>query len=263
MAEIRRETRLKSRAPDTVRRRLLLTVMLSAGSLLSVPVAAKEERPKVASVDDRRTLSLYAQCILNRHRSVIIEYVGTAGFSESSDPKRAKSLSDTYCLQSANLAASEMKIGAVTFTYALASAIFRETFAQRPPLDVANIPALSQPTYPDPRTRDVAIAAASSEARRQKIVADFDALSGTVLQMRLGECVVRQDVAGAQALLNAEERSPNERVRLDALVPALSVCLTGLDTVRFNRTMLRGAIGLAYARLGLLQIRAASSGGAS
>ncbi|KZE18716.1 MULTISPECIES: hypothetical protein [Sphingomonas] len=81
--------------------------------------------------------------------------------------------------------------------------------------------------------------------------AEFDSTpdTATVEVRRLGDCVVKRDVAAAREFVLSKPYSRAEDAALATIRPALAACLPAGQSVRLSRSVAHGAIGEALYKL--------------
>ena len=198
-----------------------------------------------------RTLNSYADCVVRRYGRETDQYLLHVADMDPAVARKTAVLVDTSCLSRANGNVGEMRANGLLFATAMADAVFRKKYAVQPALNAAALPPLVQPAYPDAEKWQVVISTERNSTKQVRLVQQFNLANAQGLQLRFGECVVRQDSDHAKTLLLANE--VNERTAMAALSPALSTCFSGLGQARFNRHLLRAVIGLNYVRLALVR----------
>ena len=197
-----------------------------------------------------RALNRYADCVVRLHGPQVDQYLSHVADMSAANERSAAVLVDSSCLGSINGGGGEMRANHLLFATARSDAVFRKKYASKPARNATTLPPRSQPSYPEVKTWQASLSAERNAAKRARLIQQFDFYNAQGLQLRLGECVIRQDSVNAKALLLASEAT--ERMAMSALSPALSTCFSGLGQARFNRHLLRAVIGLNYVRLGLL-----------
>ncbi len=71
----------------------------------------------------------------------------------------------------------------------------------------------------------------------------------------LGECIVRNNPVGAQAVFNTKVDSTEEINSLKAMSETIAGCVAAGHTIKFNRTNLRNSLAMSYYKLGQAQIK--------
>ncbi|TXC69212.1 hypothetical protein FSZ31_09860 [Sphingorhabdus soli] len=159
------------------------------------------------------------------------------------DYKVCKEYFSTY---QGTLRASQMLIDG-----AMAEALLGKTL---PALDASAVAAIAPLTYPeihdvnpiDKKTGKALSADALAKKEEGRVnFANFVALR------RLGECVVRTDLAGSVALLATAIASDEERAALKAVAPALPACISAGQTIKLDYASIRASTAIAYYRLAM------------
>lgn len=197
----------------------------------------------------RDTIRHFAECVVKRQPKLASEFV----LDRSALPigNRYYPLADGYCLgiQSAPYYDEiALKMGGDTMRFALAEALLQPEIARIDPANFASaaplvLPALQEKNYQPETNRSYT----PEELKRLDEDRRRDLL--TLVEYRFGECVGRADPQGSRTFLQATAESDAEWVALQALVPALSSCVEKGAQFKLDRTVLRGALALAYYNL--------------
>ena len=193
----------------------------------ALPTAAAAQRaaqayPEAAEVpegtDDgaaaRQVMDKFSLCIFKSRRARVMEVLSLSDGNESN--RRIGRLINADCLYE-----GELQFDRRVFRGSLFGHAYRAKFPKVPP-DFSRVPKIVYGSYGD------------------KI---YDAA------MPFAECVVRENGAGAHALLFSDIASKQERAAFASLHPALSACLPQGSQVQFSRTALRGFIAESLYRL--------------
>jgi hypothetical protein len=217
-------------------------------------------RPQQLSQDrTQQILSAYATCIVGRQRSLASEYV--LDRSSLRFDRKYDALADGACLEEAIGSSFDdvgLKMGEDAMRFAVAEALLQNEIAT---IDPDRLPKTA-------RLRMPVLIAADYEPQvgRQYSADQMKALDekrakdqSTLIMYRFGECAVRSDPRGAQALLKAAPNSDAEGAAVQQLVPVLGNCLEKGAQVTLNRAKFRGAVALSYYALAHAPLATASS----
>ena len=183
----------------------------------------------------------------------------------------------------------EMAFPADTMQYALADALVQKEFSQGGPANLKGAGLLSYPAFDEDEIpgkssensqqtmadlhraigkRAGSETSANATDKATRTVADAIAalrtrsVASTALA-KFGECVVRNDAGLSHRLLMAIPDSDEEGAAIASLQPVLGQCLTAGQTLKFNKTMLRGTIAANYYRLAHASPQPLSNGDAA
>jgi len=194
----------------------------------------------------RDTIRHFADCVVKRQPKLAREFVldrSTLQFGNRYYP-----LADSYCLGLQSDPFYDeiaLKMGGDTMKFALAEALLQSEFAKMDPANFTTVaplvlPALEEKNYQPETNRSYTPEELKKldENRRRDLL--------TLVEYRFGECVGRADPEGSRTFLQAMAESDAEGVALQALMPALSSCVEKGAQFKLDRTVLRGAVALAY-----------------
>jgi len=194
----------------------------------------------------RDTIRHFADCVVKRQPKLAREFVldrSTLQFGNRYYP-----LADSYCLGLQSDPFYDeiaLKMGGDTMKFALAEALLQSEFAKIDPANFTTVaplvlPALEEKNYQPETNRSYTPEELKKldENRRRDLL--------TLVEYRFGECVGRADPEGSRTFLQAMAESDAEGVALQALMPALSSCVEKGAQFKLDRTVLRGAVALAY-----------------
>ncbi len=204
--------------------RSLASVLLAASPLGAAHAQSADERKDLPK-EAEQAMYDFAQCVVARgvRKSDLDAYLRMS----PADP--------TYHTLGSKIAVSEcvpaffgtvkMQFNPVLFRFSLYEARYRREFAKAAPPDVSNAPLLD-------------------------LAAEFDTRGGAlptevVFLRTLGNCVVRTDPAISHAVVMSRAYSKGEAALIGSLKKVIGGCIPEGATVRFSRTMLRGALGEA------------------
>lgn len=197
----------------------------------------------------RDTIRHFAECVVKRQPKLASEFVLDRTTLQVGN--RYYPLADSYCLglQSAPYYDEiALKMGGDTMRFALAEALLQPDLARIDPADLAKaaplvLPAVQEKNYQPEMNRSYTPDELKKldESRRRDLL--------TLVEYRFGECVGRADPQGSRTFLQAMAESDAEGVALQALMPALSSCVEKGAQFKLDRTVLRGALALAYYNL--------------
>ena len=222
---------------------------LAAVLLTSNAVYATAERPSVSASFTRQgeiELKEFAKCVLSRHHATVIAYFQTFAQEDGHERQRSHVILDGGCIQSD----MTLRAGVYLVAAALAEAEFKRDFAGQQAITTRDIKPLKQPAYTSQEKR-LKEKEAKTDTEREALEATNNLWDAEMLQLRLGECIVREDAVNARLFLLSEDHSNDEKVVIDTMKPALTKCLSGFGTTRLNRTMLKDAVAINYVRLAL------------
>jgi hypothetical protein len=195
--------------------------------------------------DSRLALRDYADCVVSKKgalaRRAVIEDWSNQRIVEEEIPTSA-------CMMR-GLIPMQLRAQGPLMKFAIAEALWRKEqlaldatrLGQAPPLTYRMPPPVAT-HYP----RSGKPLSAKSLAAEQR---GHDSWLAGIALAQFGECVLRSDSAGANALLATKVASPEELAAIQSLSKAFSNCLKPGQTVNFNRASLRGPIAAASYRL--------------
>ena len=215
-------------------RQLCIRVIVAAVCASQAPATSAQAVP---ANEAQIELAGYADCVVAKRafKKPVDAFLRTIPDSASFFPASMKA-ADMTCLNSAAVrrraAKLEMKLQPATFREALYPALYRRDFGQRGvPTGIANVEPLSLATEFD---------------------GDVSALPSTYRPVRaLGDCVARKAPSQTHAMLLSTPFSSEEGAAVEGLKPALELCLSSEQTVRFTRPLLRAYLGEAMYKLAM------------
>ena len=208
------------------------------------------QKPETASRQfTQDTVRRFAECVVKRQQKLASEFVldrTTLQFEIRYYP-----LADSYCLglqSDPHYDEIGLKIGGDMMRFALAEALLQTELARIDPASFASAAPLVQPAVNEkdyqPQTNRSYTAEELKkfdEDRRRDLL--------TLVEYRFGECVGRADPQGSRTFLQAVPDSNAEGAALQGLMPALGGCVEKGAQFKLDRTVLRGALALAYYNL--------------
>ncbi len=187
-------------------------------------------------------LAEFADCVVAQkgRRAAVTAFVRTVPNSSGFFAASMKA-ADLTCLNAAARRTGgklEMRMQPEAFRYALYPALYRRDFGH-----------------------DAPVAEAVTDAPPVDLAIEFDGditgLPATYRPSRaFGDCVVRENPAGAHALLMAKPFSRADTVAIEGLRPSFGACLSEGQTVRITRPAMRAFVGEAAYKLALAGSRA-------
>lgn len=214
-----------------------ISACLASGSA----VDAKE----FSTAEIREVSKNYADCVVKRRYELARNaIVSNAGKTKLTEDYRKLIIGD--CLVKANKGnGARMKFGGDLYRYALAEALTRHDFPEPSLTTVEGVAKLTHfpvPTSP-PNVAEY------KKRKAEKILAAYQSNRVIATLSRYGECVVRLAPVHSHALLMTEADTAAETAAFATLQPALGGCLSGDATLKFGKSVLRGAIAINYYRL--------------
>ena len=221
---------------------LVAVLALAAASpLMGQSSIRGADEPVWDSKASQRELHEYAECAVKRHpkeaSEIILDGSGTA-----MDKYRAK-VFDPACLSPTMMG---LKIPPAEARFAIANALVRRNLQNYNPRNVL-LAAPLPVSYYIPKYAASTKKLSSKELRERE--ARIQRAEAVLALLAYGECVVRANPTVTHSLLFSKLQSPDESFAFDALMPALSGCLTKGRQFRADRPSLRGALALTYYRL--------------
>lgn len=223
-----------------------LTASLTGVTLAAVLGASAGQTASKTPVETIRLADDYAACLVrNRHDVAAMAILSNADNSEILD--RYPRLIDSSCLNSTG----GLRFKADAFRYSLANALVRADLANVSLNDLGDVLPLQhlivQPELPE----DVDLKTLSRKARADHAekVRSFTKAATISYMSQYGECVVRANPDGVKQVLLAKVATPEERARLQALMPSLSGCMPQGRSLTFSPVVLRGSLAINYYRL--------------
>ena len=220
---------------------VLLILAFGAASEASTAerqLSAKERHETGTVVRD------YARCVVRLHHDQAATML-RADSDNNDIMRRYSSVIDENCMTPG----VGVSFPADLYRYSMAEALVTADFLKGGPASFGDRLPLAHLAFPQQAELDKALAKAKSARQKKKLSEEFlkDLLSGAL--SRYGECVVREDPAGARLWILTPPDIPEELSRVKALLPAMSTCLEPGTTVKFPRELLRGSVALNYYRL--------------
>lgn len=217
------------------------------GSRLPKPVPTTEYQ----AVEVRKIQLRYGECVVKKHPTEARQFVLTNNYEGADFKKNLNAVGDGVCLAAvaSDVGQAIMQFPADTMKYTLADALVRSEIRQPLP-SLENAPAIDQPKLDESKYMPKPGVKVTAKLLTQ--LADYRAGRATLIYLaEFGECVVRKNPSQAHALLMADPASPQEDSTLQAIYPSLGGCMTAGQTIKFNRSILRGTIAMNYYRLAL------------
>lgn len=134
---------------------------------------------------------------------------------------------------------------------ALAQELIRLDLRKGPIADLSNRPALSHRQPESQETYKNRLATAKFARQRLKIEQERDNEIAAAWLSIYGECVVRQQPAGAWAWIMSSPESKDEAAAMATVKPALAECLTEGRALNFAKDVLRASLATNYYRLAM------------
>lgn len=212
-------------------------------ALLVTPVQARsgrgEQRLREASL-------AYGDCVVRRNavaaRQVVLAEVPNDDIRE--DYRR---LISTDCMSDAGRGGvAGILFRADSFRYMLAEGLVRLDYRASGPIDFTAVPRIDRPPVAALDEEELA----GMGRRRQAELRESHRLATALRAMALlAECVARAAPEGVRSLALSEPQSADETQRFAVVQPAIAACLPPGESVRLDRSVLRGALLLNYYRL--------------
>lgn len=221
---------------------LLLTALVSASS---APAADKSDAKEVREIQVK-----YGECVIKKHLKAARHFVLTPNMDDDEWRKAISKVGDGGCLVAAADAAGGI---AMTFPtdmmrYTLAEALVRREFAAGPVSSIKDAAALEEPTLDEAKYQPKP-GKKLNKAKLERLQESRSKRVALIYLAKFGECVVRQESIQSHALLMAQSATVEETRAFNALMPAFGNCLAPGETLKFNKTVLRGTIAMNYYRL--------------
>lgn len=211
---------------------MITAFALTATLLAAAPADAAKEKAEAEAMG-RKVLGEFAECVVQAHKPLARKYVLTPADQRMSDDEFRK-VAGARCL---GFLRGKLRMRPQQYRAALAERLVAVELKGRGPIDPAAKPALVW-AMPKPSGR--------TDAERQEAAA---LATAEIYVGQLGECVVRANPAGAQALLATPIGDASELPAFRALGPAIPACVPKGETLKLNRATLREAIAISYYRL--------------
>ena len=216
--------------------------LLAVLSLMMVfePAEAQTNRETLPPGQARVLVESYARCVV-RFQAVRVRAALQAYFAagESDLPV------DRDCVGNAAYSTAEMSFTSEANRYALAEALYAADYGKRPAIAFDAVP-MERP----PEIGEIDPAKLPSDARRaQAIRESHDRAVVTRYLLIVGDCVARTAPDATKSLVMSGVETRAEAAALATIQPTLAECLPKGQTVRFNRTSLRGILALSAYRL--------------
>ena len=223
-------------------------------------LAVKKEPTLAAPKETRQIIAEFARCAIKKHRTDAVQLVLDPSTTYDNNVKR---VADPDCLTGTAWRQSNgsvMSLPPDIMMYALADALVND---ELPRFD----PSLIEGAAPLPRGLLEAVFTPKPDKHYSaKELKDLETARATAASREsfraFGECVVRSDPVRSHALLRTKATSAEEGSAIQSMMPSFGQCLEQGQEFQANRTMIRGAVALAYYRLAHAP-RAAPAAGAS
>lgn len=170
----------------------------------------------------RKAMVQFAECSLKSRRTSVMQYLAIFPGSQEAY-KRMQSLADYDCIGAGYIRFTES-----LFRGAVYQTLYADTFRHEP---VADLKALASPDY--------------AEGGNPASISDGQEIA----LRRYSDCVVRADPKTAHELLVSSAGSPAEGEAFGTLTTSLSYCLAKGDTLKFSKSVLRGALAEVLYRI--------------
>lgn len=216
------------------------SIWLIAAAVMAPIPSAEAETTKPSQTEPY--LAEFADCVVAQkgRRTAVTAFVRTVPNSSGFFAASMKA-ADLTCLNAAARRTGgklEMRMQPEAFRYALYPALYRRDFGHEAP-----------------------VAATVTDAPPIDLASEFDGdiaqLPSTYRPSRaFGDCVVRENPAGAHALLMAKPFSRADTAAVEELKPSFAACLSEGQTVRLTRPAMRAFVGEAAYKLALAGSRA-------
>lgn len=231
--------------------------LLAAAMLVAEPLGSAPETD-LSSKETRAVVHAYATCVVKRQPRQAAEAI-QRNIDNGAMMRQYPKLFDGGCLTGKPTEVMKARFVGDLYRYAIADALVRRdlaTFAQN---DFSTLPPLNHREPGEPPARIDGKGKKLTEKAYQDALASYEKSRGFSYLSKYGECAVRLNPAGAQALLLTTPDTADEAARFKALFPALSTCLPEGQTLKFGKVTLRGTIAINYYRLAMAA-RAAATG---
>lgn len=201
-------------------------------------------------IETRRIIHAYADCVVKGDHDLASRAI-LSNFTNEDIFKRHRNLIRPDCVAEAANRGVSIGFRDDTYRYAIADALIASDLRT---FNTADFSDRAKLTHHQPMDE-----AELAEARSKKLSEKEIERLQHVYQSRLtvsvlshyGECIVRGDPMGSRALLMSEPTSVSEKQAIEALRPALVRCLAKGESVKLDKTNLRGTIAINYYRLAM------------
>ena len=186
--------------------------------------------------ETRRILKEFAQCNVKAHRDDVRRYL-VEDVGEAEEAVLRERAVDASCLdREVGDSDLQFRLTGVSLQGALAEQMLSAEGLLSRPLDVAAIAPLHHPDLNAEELKKL-----DATARTQTLAQEY--------VFRFGECVVRANAAGSEALLRSEPDSDAENAAFGELMPAFRSCVELNRTLTADKIEIRGTIAYNYYRL--------------
>ena len=210
---------------------MIAAFALTATLLAAAPADAAKKAE--AEAMGRKVLGEFAECVVQAHKPLARKYVLTP-VGERMPEAEFRKVMGPRCL---GFLSGKLRMRYQQYRAALAERLITVELKGQGAIDPSARPALVW-TEPKPPVKD------DAETREGYARAVAEMYLG-----KLGECVVRANPAGAQALLATPIGDAAELPAFRALGPAIPPCVPKGEKLTLNRATLREAIAISYYRL--------------
>jgi hypothetical protein len=189
----------------------------------------------------------YGKCIVGKQAKRAAEAI-VRNVNNNTLMREYASLIDGSCMQTPPGTTVQVRFEGDQFRYAIADALVRKELGALPAPVLTAVPPLDHrvpapPSRLDKKGRPVKDRVYADAVKHYEQDQAFSYLSG------YGECVVRNNPAGARALLLTRPETDAENAGFAALKNAFASCLEEGRTLAFGKVTLRGTIAINYYRL--------------
>lgn len=220
-----------------------------AAAAIAYSTASAADPDSDYSIKQTRRLAYdYAKCVVGRHHTAASEAL-LSNVDNHTILERYRELIDGDCLVRSTHASAKMSFPGDLYRYALADALVARELSTTTIPDFSKVPLLERGSPPEPPAALPANASKADMKRYQNALKSFGEAQTFRALAEYGECVVRQNPAGARALLTTEPETGAESNSFDALRVTLAECLPEGRTLTFGKVVLRGTIAENYYRL--------------
>ena len=232
-----------------------LVLVLSAAPTSAQPASTRESQADAKKA--REVLRSFGQCIVNSKGSrVLAAHVILEDVSNETIIKKYPGLVDPNCMP---MGANTLTLPGDYIRYGIAEALVTRELVQ-PATSFDGVPLLQHKAV-DPA--DFTAKPGASKKSIQTLEQARLNAEDRVFASKFGECVVRTDPAYSRKLLFTATSSLEEDAFFAALRPALGSCLIPGQTIKIEKSMVRGTIALNYYRLAHAAQTLTASQGAS
>lgn len=231
------------------------TAVFAASACLSFAAYAPAfaDNPAKDGVQTRKAAAAYAACVVHSHHDKASEAILSVSDNHEI-MNRFSAIVDSSCVSAAGPTTGGFRFPNDSYRGALANALVNADFATHGFASFVDRLPLAHPGEMPAKKQDEMLAGITNAKKRAQFQKDMDKQNALIWLSIFGECVVRRDPEDARFWLLTKSDTPEEMSRIKALSSSFNACLTAGETLKFDRTTMRGTVAVNYYRLAMATV---------